>query len=275
MRSSILLASASLLSGLHALAGSWGVSDQGGPGWDDEYSICDKYTTSILGENTLVNQALLMTLFGKRINQMPYFNGELASSNLKEDIGHGVAIIWLDGGGPAALRQNLTAFTQDSNQWRFFTHLHEYFAYLLGCSLYGSVADLYSGSTDIDFEEQYTNTQFVLSGASLGFDQAAQKYIVQVLNWLFSHRCSPPMSVPKWAPPALQAMCTDAACELYAPVVQPRFVSNGSIYDEQAQPPNQQGDDWDDKNGDGGDDENGDSWQAENGDHWEGKGPRE
>lgn len=107
-------------------------------------SICDKYTISLFGENTLANQALLMTIFvntgmvgnyttpnigisvpgviwpsvwqGQPINQMPYFNGELASSNLEVDLGHGVAVNWLDGGGPEALRQNLAAFDQSSNQ---------------------------------------------------------------------------------------------------------------------------------------------------------------
>jgi len=62
-----------------------------------------------------------------------------------------------------------------------------------------------------DLEQQYTNAQFVASGASLGFDEQAQRYIAGVLEWLFSHRCSPAMSVPKWAPPALQAMCTEVS----------------------------------------------------------------
>jgi len=118
-------------------------TDQGSHEWAGQ-SICDKYTISLLGENTLANQALLMTIFvntgmvgnyttpnigisvpgviwpsvwqRKPINQMPYFNGELASSNLEVDLGHGVAVNWLDGGGPEALRQNLAAFDQSSNQ---------------------------------------------------------------------------------------------------------------------------------------------------------------
>ena len=122
--------------------------ESGGPeGWSqdaDHVSICDKYTTSILGENTAANQQLLMVLFvntgmvgnyttpnvgievpgviwpanfhGKPIKQMPYFNGQIESSNVGVDKGHGVAINWLDGGGPEALRMNLTSFNQSSNQ---------------------------------------------------------------------------------------------------------------------------------------------------------------
>ncbi|KAH9894525.1 hypothetical protein F4778DRAFT_783957 [Xylariomycetidae sp. FL2044] len=243
--------------------------DPWGPGrgdWGSAKSVCDRYTTSILGANTAATQALFVTIFvntgmvgnyttpnagvyvpgviwpsvfrGRPINQMPYFTGELASSNLDDgDLGHGVAINWLDGGGPAALRQNLSAFDQDSNQWRYFTHLHEYFAYLLGCSLYGNVVDRYGGNTNMyhvhkymtisDLEEQYTNAQFVLAGASLGFADADQAFVRRVLEWLFSRRCSPPKPVPHWAKPAPQAICSEElscplspkpVCQLYKPL---------------------------------------------------------
>jgi len=170
----------------------------------------------------------------------PYFNGQLASTNLRVDVGHGVAVDWLDGGGIAALHANVSAFDTSSNQLsvallaltsssseltesisRYFTHLHEYFAYLLGCSLYGNVADRYAGNTNMQHVhkymrigtvgEQYTNTQFVLAAASLGFDREAQGYIGRALEVLFSLRCSPPISVPSWAPPAPQAICQDVS----------------------------------------------------------------
>jgi hypothetical protein len=108
-------------------------------------SMCDMYTTQILGSNEPTNQRLLMSLFvntalvgnyttpnigvavngimwpgewkGKPVDLMPWFNGELASSNpCPDDCGQGESVNWLDGGGPAALRQNLTSFVQGTNQ---------------------------------------------------------------------------------------------------------------------------------------------------------------
>jgi len=65
-----------------------------------------------------------------------------------------------------------------------------------------------------DTEQQYTNLQFVLSAASLGFARQDVGYVGATLEKLFSHRCSAPMSVPKWAPPALQAMCTEVRIDI-------------------------------------------------------------
>jgi hypothetical protein len=108
-------------------------------------SMCDKYTTQILGSNEPTNQRLLMSLFvntalvgnyttpnvgiavngimwpgswkGEPVDLMPWFNGELASSNpCPDDCGQGVSVNWLDGGGPSALRQNLTSYVQGTNQ---------------------------------------------------------------------------------------------------------------------------------------------------------------
>lgn len=246
-----------------------GVSAFGGPRWEGEdgLSICDKYTADLFGEDNRDTQASLMTIYvntamggnftpinngifvpgvvnpgsyhGKPINQMPWFNGELNSTNFTPDQGHGFPVNWLDGGGPAALHQNLTAFTHDSNQQYvssptlnqqhppqsltaflsfFILHLHEYFAYLLGCSIYGVQVDRYNGSTNMyhvhkymdlsNDMEQYTNLQFVLSAKSLGFSEAAQAYIGKTLQWLFSFKCAKPISVPEWAPPASQSICS-------------------------------------------------------------------
>ncbi|KAK5116328.1 hypothetical protein LTR85_009300 [Meristemomyces frigidus] len=38
---------------------------------------------------------------------------------------------------------------------RYFTHLHEYFAYLFDCSLYGNVGDRYSGNTNMQHVHRY------------------------------------------------------------------------------------------------------------------------
>lgn len=118
----------------------------------DVESLCNKYTSTILGSNTPTNQRLLMALFvntalvgnyttpnvgvavngiiwpgkwkGQPVNLMPWFNGELASSNpCADDCGHGVSVNWLNGGGPEAMRRNLTSFEQGTNQLSDSLHL--------------------------------------------------------------------------------------------------------------------------------------------------------
>jgi hypothetical protein len=56
-------------------------------------------------------------------------------------------------------------------------------------------------------QEQYTNLQFFLSALSLGFEQKDARQIWGLLGKLFTRRCQAPISVPKWAPPALQSIC--------------------------------------------------------------------
>lgn len=156
-----------------------------------------------------------------------------------------------------------------TDESRFVTHLHEYFGYLLRCSEYGNTAHRYSGDTRMyhvhkymtysNFEETYTNLQFVLSAASLGFQRQDLGAIGGLLEWLFSKRCSPPKSIPYWAEPALQAICIEvclhfllivveecadkclqedcpihpaAVCDEHDPIIEPRFVNSSQIYDE-------------------------------------------
>lgn len=113
---------------------------------EDGLSICDKYATQLFGGNNYDTQSLLATVFvnqaaagnytpisqsngvgfpgfinpgvfhGVQVNQLPYFNGQLNSTNASPDRGHGVAVNWLDGGGQPALHQNLSAFEVNSNQ---------------------------------------------------------------------------------------------------------------------------------------------------------------
>ena len=51
---------------------------------------------------------------GEAVNLLPYFNGALASTNQGGKCG--VSVNFLDGGGAAALMQNLPAFSDTSNQ---------------------------------------------------------------------------------------------------------------------------------------------------------------
>lgn len=108
-------------------------------------SICDKYTTALFkgkGGNSAANQETLLTLVvntavignyssintgvsvpgllapgtynGEKVNLLPYFDGELASTNTGKRCGESVN--FLDGGGAAPLMMNKPANATDTNQ---------------------------------------------------------------------------------------------------------------------------------------------------------------
>ncbi|CAK3861393.1 Hypothetical predicted protein [Lecanosticta acicola] len=138
-------------------------------------SICDKYTTALLKENTAKNQQTLLTLVvntavignytkpnvgiavpgilapgtGKfaGVNLAKYFGGMLKVTN-PEAIGmmgkRPIAVNWLDGGGAAPLMMNMAANNPKTNQYALLTHLYQYFAALLGCSQFGKTVMPYS-----------------------------------------------------------------------------------------------------------------------------------
>lgn len=131
-----------------------------------DMSICDKYTTALLKNNTAENQYTLMTLLvntavignytkpnvgimvpgilakgtynGTAVNLLPYFDGELNSTNT--GLGHGVSVNWLDGGAATPLMMNMPANNTSSNQYMLLTHLYQYVGVLAGCSMYGQGA---------------------------------------------------------------------------------------------------------------------------------------
>jgi len=105
-------------------------------------SLCDKYTTALLKVNNATTQYTLLTLLvntalignytqpntgiavngilnpgtynGTSINLLPYFNGDLLSSNGGSD--SGISMNFLDDGGAAPLMQNMPANGMSSNQ---------------------------------------------------------------------------------------------------------------------------------------------------------------
>lgn len=130
-------------------------------------SICDKYTTALLKENTAANQYTLLTLLvntagignytgpgtknptlpGSMVNVpgilapagglVPYFSGALKSSNRN---GMPTAVNFLDGGAPASIIANATSSGMPgSNTYTLFTHLYSYFGAALGCTHYSSM----------------------------------------------------------------------------------------------------------------------------------------
>lgn len=106
-----------------------------------QQSICDKYTTALLKDNTPANQYTLLTLLvntvvignytkpnvgiavpgilapgmynGEEVNLLPYFNGCLESTNVN---GKPASVNFLDGGGAAPLMKNMPANDMTSNQ---------------------------------------------------------------------------------------------------------------------------------------------------------------
>ena len=104
-------------------------------------SICDKYTTALLKDNTPDNQYTLLTLLvntvvignytqpnvgvalpgilapatfnGESVNLLPYFNGCLKSTNRNNQPTY---VNHLDGGGAAPLMMNMPANSPNSAQ---------------------------------------------------------------------------------------------------------------------------------------------------------------
>ncbi|KAJ2975640.1 hypothetical protein NUW58_g8300 [Xylaria curta] len=129
----------------------------------ENISVCDYYTTALLKENTANNQATLLTLVvntvaignytepnvgikvpgilasgqynGADVNLLPYFTGELASTNRGGD--KAVSVNFLDDGGAEPLKNNKPANSENSSQYFLLTHLYQFFGSLLGCSQQG------------------------------------------------------------------------------------------------------------------------------------------
>ncbi|KAI1262420.1 hypothetical protein F5Y18DRAFT_159589 [Xylariaceae sp. FL1019] len=232
----------------------------------DNTSICDYYTTALLKNNTAENQATLLTLVvntvvignytmpnvgitvpgilaagkynGTDVNLLPYFTGDLASSNRGGS--SGVAINFLDDGGAEPLKNNKPANTDSSNQYFLLTHLYQFFGSLLGCSEQGMPGyESYTGHAsmyevhkfmDLDvYEVSYFITQVGLAASSFGVADSDVAIVGSALQSLFGYRCSPPTTVIEAQGPELQAICiadncpvaTSAVCDSYATVSEP------------------------------------------------------
>ncbi|KXT02217.1 hypothetical protein AC578_5057 [Pseudocercospora eumusae] len=143
-------------------------------------SLCDKYTTALLKDNTAANQETLLTLVvnaavignytkpnvgiavpgilapgtGKfaGVNLAPYFSGALKTTN-PQAIGMpgkgGISVNWLDGGGADPLKANKPGNDPKSNQYVLLSHLYSYFAALLGCSQFGATVKPYTSDASM------------------------------------------------------------------------------------------------------------------------------
>ncbi|KAL3488128.1 hypothetical protein BJX62DRAFT_240385 [Aspergillus germanicus] len=196
-------------------------------------SICDFYTTQILGTNTATSQQLLITLLvntfvignyttpntghavagiaapavynGTEVALLPYFTGELNSTNTGGEVG--ASKLFLDNGGAGPIGMNMSsAGDVHSAQYNLLTHIYQYFGHLLGCSRQGGPAfPNYQGRTSMYEVHRYMNlditqmtffiTQVHDSAISLGIAPDDAAVLVDTLNTSFNTRCSPAMVI--------------------------------------------------------------------------------
>ncbi|KAL6720642.1 hypothetical protein ACLMJK_002567 [Lecanora helva] len=163
------------------------------------------------------------------INLVPYFNGTYKSTNRG---GHAVAMNFLDGGGLAALRSNLPAFSPKTNQHRLLTHLYQYIGIILGCD--DPEFPRYEGSAsqaqvhrfmDLKGPEMHYFIHNIYDAAvSLGV--AGPDLVTHVgdaisigiaLDNVFNKKCSPRQKIAAYQGAELQSMCgDDATCARWA-----------------------------------------------------------
>ncbi|KAK7424054.1 hypothetical protein QQX98_000664 [Neonectria punicea] len=230
--------------------------------------ICDYYTAALLKNNTAENQLGLLTVLvntvvignytkpnvgikvpgilapgkinGTDVNLLPYFSGDLASTNRGGK--KGVSVNFLDGGAAKPLMKNKAADDEDSNQYFLLTHLYQFFGSLLGCSMQGmSGFDAYKAEAsmyqvhkfmDLDYYEvTYFVTQVGLAAASFGVAEDDIKAVATALNSLFNVRCAPATTVIKAQGSELQSICIDTktcplamdgVCSKYDTPVEPK-----------------------------------------------------
>merc|ERR1712000_415627 len=228
----------------------------------EDEPIFDYYTKALLKENTAENQATLLTLVvntvvignytepnvvimvpgilapgevdGTEVNLMPYFNGDLKTTNKGGD--EGVSVNFLDGGGAEPLKKNMPANDEESNQYFLLTHLYQFFGALLGCSMQGmSGFDAYTADPSMFEVHKFMNlnlsenTYFIqqvgMAAASFGVAEEDVATVGEALNSLFNVRCAPPATAVEAQGPQLQSICIDeetcplaedADCALYS-----------------------------------------------------------
>ncbi|KAL6707492.1 hypothetical protein ACN47E_004062 [Coniothyrium glycines] len=229
-----------------------------------DVSVCDKYTTALLKNNTATNQYTLLTLLvntvvignytqpnknavpgilakgqymGQDVNLLPYFDGTLKSSNRGGS--SGVSINFLDDGGAAPLLKNMPSNGNSSNQYKLLTHLYQFFGKLLGCSGYGQMGfPAYSGHDmesshrfmALDPSEMgYFITQVGLAATSFGVTTEDVTAVAGALNKLFNYRCSPPAVVIPEQGATLNSICQNEMCPLDPNAQCSAYPNNGVV----------------------------------------------
>lgn len=219
-------------------------------------SVCDKYTMALLKDNTPENQATLVTLLvktaalgsftgpgtqldslpgsmvkvpgilapgevnGEKINLMPYFTGELASTNVDDKP---TSVNWLDGNTKMLVGNATYAGEPGQKTYQLMTHLVQYFGAALGCSHYGMGFPAYQGDasqTNVHkFMALNTNEvnwfimQVGLSAKSFGASDEDVKAVGTLLDNTFNRRCAPKATVIPAQGAQYQAICLNSACQ--------------------------------------------------------------
>lgn len=182
---------------------------------------------------------------GTAVNLLPYFNGDLASSNRGGS--EGVSVNFLDGGGAAPIKENKPANDTTSNQYFLLTHLYEFFGSLLGCSEYGMTGfPAYDGFAsqyqvhkfmDLDQNEVgYFIQQVGLAAESFGVTPADAQAVGKSLNSLFGYRCAPNATAIAAQGSVQQSICSadtcplaeGAVCDKYSPAVEPKNATSST-----------------------------------------------
>ncbi|KAM0327434.1 hypothetical protein ACHAQA_005720 [Verticillium albo-atrum] len=239
----------------------------------EDTPICDFYTTALLKENSAENQYTLLTLLvntvvignytepntgvkvpgilaegefeGAAVNLLPYFSGELASTNRGGDKGESVN--FLDGGGAAPLMENKPANSEKSRQFFLLTHLYQFFGALLGCSEYSMPGfPAYGGDTsmyevhkfmNLDSSEMgYFIQQVALAAESFGVAKEDIAVVGKALTELFNFKCLPAAEILPGAGKELQSICSaedcpaakDAQCDLYDQTIEHPVAANST-----------------------------------------------
>lgn len=176
---------------------------------------------------------------GTAVNLLPYFNGELASSNRGGD--SGVSVNFLDGGGATPITtMNMPANDNTSNQYFLLTHLYQFFGSLLGCSeysmpgfpAYDGFPSMYSVHRFMDLDENevgYFIGQVGMAAMSFGVTEADATAVGSALTMLFDFRCAPNATAIAAQGLQQQSICSadtcplaeGAVCDQYAPAVEP------------------------------------------------------
>lgn len=214
-------------------------------------SLCDKYTTALLKDNTAENQMTLLILVvntavignytapnvgiivpgilangsfnGEDVNLLPFFSGELETSNVN-DIPSKVN--FLDGGGAKPIQMNMPAADTTSNQYFLLVHLYQLFGSLLGCSMQNSSSVFKPYSGDISMytvhkfmklnaaQVGYFIHQVGLSAASFGVSKEDVTTIGTALTTLFNQKCTKAVPLTPQSQPEAQSVCTADDCTL-------------------------------------------------------------
>jgi hypothetical protein len=212
-------------------------------------SICDKYTSLLLKNNTSENQLTLLTLLvntvvignytsdalvnvpgilangivnGENVSLLDFFTGKNPTTN-ENDIP--TKVNFLDDGGAIPLLLNKPANGTTSRQYFLLTHLYQFFGNLLGCSMQSSNNSFknYQGDNSMYQVHKFMNLnhnqvsyfiqQVGLSAQSFGVSNDDISSISNTLGNLFNYKCLKPIPLIN-NQTSLQSICTKDNCPI-------------------------------------------------------------